>query len=233
MIREQSRHMAARGTRAARGRRARRARGDAAAAAAAADAGAGPAMHRPPVIRIRDERGPFGLPCALCGHHGRGPAHVRFLPHGIHVWLCAVHGSLAFLTRNGGREFARRLQLRWEQSAAFGPRRRLALNAHLDRVRLLGAAADKPGSHSWPRLRRDAERRFAAGDDPATVIHELRVDVAGGSALAPSLRTFRRWFAEGRWLIPEPEPAAQVPTSGPPPRTTNAPPHDVAPNQRE
>lgn len=173
------------------------------------------------------------LPCAICGHRGRGQARVRFLPHGLHVWLCAVHGNLAFLLRDGGREFARRLHRRWVSNGEFGPRRRLALAAHVERIRRLAGAGDKPGSHSWPKLRREAERRFAAGDDPATVIHDLRLDVSGGPAVAPSLRTFRRWFAEGRWLLPAPPAPADHPpiaemATPPEPCTPAKPPHDTS-----
>jgi hypothetical protein len=167
----------------------------------------------------------FAFPCGICGHGRRGEAHVRFLPHGLHVWLCQTHGSLAFITRDGGREFARRLQIRWQSNEEFGPRRRLALTAHVERIRRLGGASDKPGSHAWPRLRKEAERRFAAGDDPTTVIRELRLDVSGGPAVAPSLRSFRRWFAEGRWLLPPPP----TPTTHPSPPLMPIPQDPVPP----
>ena len=177
--------------------------------------------------RVAPNRQGIAVPCAICGHRGRGEARVRFLPHGLHVWLCAVHGKVAFLVRDGGREFARRIQRRWQSDGEFGTRRRLALTAHLERIQHLGGAGDKPGSHSWPQLRRDAEHRFAAGDDPATVIRDLRLDISGGPAVAPSLRSFRRWFAEGRWLLPPPPtPTAhpvppQMPTPRAPARSTH------------
>jgi hypothetical protein len=34
------------------------------------------------------------------------------------------------------------------------------------------------------------------------VIVELRQSQTGGPALVPSIRTMRRWFAQGRWLLP-------------------------------
>lgn len=177
---------------------------------------------------------PIVVPCAICGHGGRGVTRVRFLPHGLHVWLCAVHGRLAFLLRDGGREFARRLHGRWLSNGEYGPRRRLALMAHLERIRQLAGASDKPGSHSWPKLRQEAERRFAAGDDPATVIRELRLEVSGGPAVAPSLRTFRRWFAEGRWLLPPPPPQPAAPTAATgPPAPPEPPTSDHPHRQRE
>jgi hypothetical protein len=192
------------------------------------------ARHPFGAVAARDPLGfGFAFPCVVCGHGGRGQARVRFLPHGIHVWLCAAHGTVGFMTRDGGREFARRLQVRWQSSEEFGPRRRASLSAHLERVRRLGGALDKPGSHAWPRLRREAERRFAAGDDPATVIRELRLDVSGGPAVAPSLRSFRRWFAQGRWLLPAPPLATThaVPSDAPHP-AEHPRPHRTTP-QRE
>ena len=49
-------------------------------------------------------------------------------------------------------------------------------------------------------LRREAERRFAAGEPPAQVISELRQTYRDGPAMVPSLRTMRRWFTQARWL---------------------------------
>jgi hypothetical protein len=52
-------------------------------------------------------------------------------------------------------------------------------------------------------LRREAERRFAAGESPRTVIDDLRRTYGQGPAVVPSLRTMRRWFTQARWLIVE------------------------------
>lgn len=60
----------------------------------------------------------------------------------------------------------------------------------------------KPGSYSWPKLRQEAEQRFALGHHPRTVIRELRERYAHNDALPPSPRTMRRWFAEARWIGP-------------------------------
>jgi hypothetical protein len=141
-------------------------------------------------------------PCVICGPRGRGPSRPRFLTHGVYAWLCAVHGSDDFAQRAGGSEFVRCLQRSWTAAGAFGARRRAALATHLHRLRQAIVDRQKPGSHTWPRLRREAERRFAAGEPPRLVIAELRGAHQGEPALVPSVRTMRRWFAQGRWLLP-------------------------------
>ncbi len=57
-----------------------------------------------------------------------------------------------------------------------------------------------PGSHSWPLLRLEAERRFAANEPPDAVIADLRARHGSGRATVPSVQTMRRWFREARWL---------------------------------
>ena len=143
-----------------------------------------------------------GPPCAICRHKGRGPSRLQFLTHGVHLWLCASHGSAEFMRREGGGEFVQRLTMIWVAGGGLGFRRRAALTAHIERLRLAGDGRDKPGSHTWPKLRREAEQRFAAGEPPAFVIDELRGSYRDGPAIVPSVRTMRRWFAQGRWLIP-------------------------------
>ena len=106
------------------------------------------------------------------------------------------------MRREGGRELVRRLTGIWSASDALGLRRRAALAAHIERLRLADEGRNKPGSHTWPKLRREAEQRFAAGETPALVIDELRHSYGDGPAIVPSVRTMRRWFAQGRWLVP-------------------------------
>lgn len=141
-------------------------------------------------------------PCAICRHHGRGPSSVRYLTHGVYIWLCTAHGSGEFMRREGGGEFVQRLARVWAASGALGFKRRAALAAHIVRLRLAIEGRHKPGSHTWPELRQEAERRFAADESPTAVIDDLRRSHRGGPALVPSLRTMRRWFAQGRWLVP-------------------------------
>ena len=141
-------------------------------------------------------------PCAICRHGGRGPSAVRFLTHGVYLWLCWAHGSAEFMRRGGGGEFVQRLAGVWTASGALGFKRRAALAAHIVRLRVALEGRHKPGSHTWPKLLQEAEQRFAAGESPAVVIDDLRRSHRDGPALVPSLRTMRRWFAQGRSLVP-------------------------------
>lgn len=143
---------------------------------------------------------PDNPPCALCGgpgHEKRAPHH---LTHGLVVWLCGAHRDEAFLKLRSGHEFTDRLAAAWAACGDLTNRKRQALEAHLRAVQLATIDRDKPGSYSWPELRREAERRFEAGEAPATVIVELRRTHRDGPAMVPSIRTMRRWFTQARWL---------------------------------
>ncbi len=164
-----------------------------------------PKRRRGPSSRSAQERPSLdavsgNLPCAICGNSGRGPRTQRHLTHGVAVWLCDTHGSGAFMHRRAGREFTDRVAAVWTASGVLTVRRKQALEAHLRRVRMVGAERDRPGSYSWPVLRREAERRFAAGEPPPEVIADLRGTSRDGPAMVPSVRTMRRWFTQARWL---------------------------------
>ena len=77
----------------------------------------------------------------------------------------------------------------------------LALDAHLRQQmpRQRRAEADLPGSHNWKALRNEAEHRFADGESLQGVLRDLRSRHAHDLADAPSERTIRRWFHDGRW----------------------------------
>jgi hypothetical protein len=145
--------------------------------------------------------------CILCGGPGRGRRAAFQLPHGVTIWLCAGHRDPEFLTRRGGRDLVASLMHVWTAAGCLDRRRSEALTAHLRRVQDGGAPRRRPGSYAWPALRAEAERRFAAGETPARVSADLRSRAEGDSAMAPSVRTIRRWFAEGRWLTAAPTPA--------------------------
>jgi hypothetical protein len=170
-------------------------------------------------------------PCLICAGPGEGPREILYLTRGVMVWLCAAHRAPAFLTRRAGRDLVASLGALWSAAGCFGARRRRALEDHLRRVRQ-PPAAPRPGSYSWPELRREAERRFGAGEPPGRVIGELRARHAGLPARVPSLRTMRRWFSDGRWLprgsAPGPAPAGRppggAPRVGPPPAARRPPP---------
>lgn len=148
---------------------------------------------------LRNATTSHGPACVLCGHAGRGPASQLHLSHGVSVWLCEIHGGKAFLRRRGGKEFCERLIARWHAAGSLTVRRLDAVRTVIDQTRASAGGDALPGSYSWPRLREEAERRFALGDDPNTVIEELRGNYADGPAMVPSVRTMRRWFTDGRW----------------------------------
>jgi hypothetical protein len=146
------------------------------------------------------ELGPdFVPPCIICGHSGQSDRVLLHLTHGVAVWLCAVHSSERFLRRRDGTDFAQRLLAKWAAGDSATARKIAALKAHVQHVRNATIDRSLPGSYSWPKLRREAERRFAAGEDPSDVIDELRANYVDGPAMVPSIRTMRRWFTDGRW----------------------------------
>ena len=149
-------------------------------------------------------------PCLICMGPGRGSGPSSF-PYGFSVWLCAAHRSVEFQTRRAGRDFAATLARAWAAAGCLTRARHRALDAH--RARFVGEppARERPGSYSWPELRREAERRFAAGEPPRRVMDDLRERESGGRAVPPSWRTLRRWFLEGRWT-------GGAPSRGRPPR---------------
>src|SRR5690242_20171502 len=108
-----------------------------------------------------------GLPvkaavCAICLDRTRGRTQLVGMTHGVSVWLCAVHASVEFRSRRGGRDFVVTLQRVWHASGCLTVARRRALEAHLGALR--GAPRRRrPGSYAWPGVRGELERRFAAG----------------------------------------------------------------------
>ncbi len=123
--------------------------------------------------------------------------------------LCHEHRSDEYQCRGEGRVFAGELAGMWHAAGIFAARHRSALTTHLRRITHHGETTRaRPGSYSWPALRAEAERRFAAGEHPRRVIFELRAARAGGDAIVPSVRTMRRWFGDARWLS---RPALPVP----------------------
>jgi hypothetical protein len=151
------------------------------------------------------------FPCAICGHHGRGAAFPHHLTHGLQVWLCLTHGANEFLQRRNGHEFVERLATVWGACGSLTRRKVAALRAHIERIRSANDGRERPGSYSWPVLRNEAEKRFAAGEPPDQVIAELRTRHSADTAIAPSIRTMRRWFSQRRWLALRPRGPAGEP----------------------
>ena len=142
--------------------------------------------------------------CAICLDRTRGRTLERQLTHGVRVWLCEGHHSVEFLRANAGRDFAVTLLRSWRAHNCLTKARSRALDAHLLAMRALGKTASRPrpGSYSWPRLRREAEEGFARGDGILSTITRLRERHLLDHATVPSVRTMRRWFTQCRWLRP-------------------------------
>ncbi|MDX6563777.1 MAG: hypothetical protein QOD65_3591 [Gaiellales bacterium] len=145
--------------------------------------------------------------CAICLDRTRGKTLERQLTHGVRIWLCEGHHSVAFMRRNAGRDFVVTLTRSWRSNGCLTRARNHALNAHLAAIRATGGALPRarPGSYAWPRLRREAERCFARGDRILGTIFRLRARHLLDHATVPSIRTMRRWFSDGRRLrLPAP-----------------------------
>jgi hypothetical protein len=150
--------------------------------------------------------------CAICLDRTRGTTLERQLTHGVKLFLCEGHHSVAFMRANAGRDFVVTLAAIWRAQGCMTRSRFKALEVHQRACRALGRAASRrqAGSYAWPRLRREAEDAFARGEHVLTVIARLRGRHAHDHAKVPSIRTMRRWFAQSRWLrfpAPAPEPA--------------------------
>ena len=139
--------------------------------------------------------------CAVCSLETRGPVVELHLTHGVSVWLCRYHASEEFQTMRSGRDFDLTLFQVWQANRCFTRNHRLALAAHRRRQlpRRRRSEADLPGSHNWKALRNEAEHRFADGESLQSVLRDLRNRHAHDTADAPSERTIRRWFHDGRW----------------------------------
>ncbi len=127
--------------------------------------------------------------CAICvgkGHGKRAPLH---LPGGIQVWLCAAHRSPEFQRSRAGRDFWVSLRYVWEAAGCLTARRERALEVHRERMlrRARGPAPrPRPGSYTWPELRREAEGLWAGGAPLRAVIERLRGRAGRGEARPPS-----------------------------------------------
>lgn len=137
-------------------------------------------------------------PCLLCMGPGTGERAPLRLSHGVSVWLCEAHRSPAFVRRRAGRDLVRSLMGAWEAAGCLSAARSAALDGLLAAIRGPAPRA-RPGSYAWPELRREAEARIAAGQEPGAVIGLVRGRIGPGPARAPSVRTLQRWIAQGRW----------------------------------
>lgn len=137
--------------------------------------------------------------CAICVERTRGRTEEVRLGYRVTVWLCPGHASHDFQTRRGGRDFVRTLWGVWQAGGCMTQARHRALDAHLKSLRAT-PQRPKPGSYTWPELRRVLEARYAAGAAPMQPAHVGDHACHSCTAHAPSRRTLQRWHAERRWL---------------------------------
>ena len=138
--------------------------------------------------------------CAICVDRTRGKTQKLRLTHRVSVYLCTAHASADFQTRRGGRDFVRTLMGIWRANDCLTLARSRALDAHLHRLTAPPPTRPRPGSYSWPALRRRVERAYATGATPAAITPHIHTRYAERPPLHPSQRTIQRWHAQRRWL---------------------------------
>jgi hypothetical protein len=141
-----------------------------------------------------------GFDCAICATRPYGGTRQFVLGYGVSIWLCVEHGSFPFQRLHGGRAFAEALERVWAANGCLTAARIRALEGHVRALDPAEPVRPRPGSYTWPALRDEAERRFAAGERLQPAIDARRDIAAGSGANPPSERTLRRWYAERRWL---------------------------------
>ena len=137
--------------------------------------------------------------CAICVDRTRGRTQEVRLGYRVTVWLCPGHAAQAFQTKRGGRDFVRTLWGIWQANGCMTQARHHALDAHLESLRAK-PRRQRPGSYSWPELRRALEASYAAGAAPPQPGQIRDTPCEHCTARTPSHRTLQRWHAERRWL---------------------------------
>ncbi len=154
-----------------------------------------------PIPTLYKARGvPLKQPvCAICVDRTRGRTRKVTMTNRVSVHLCEAHADRSFQIRRGGRDFVRTLMGVWRANDCLTLARSRALAAHL--ANLQGhPGRPRPGSYTWPELRRDLEARYAGGATPAELHPCVRARLDPFPARPPSRRTLQRWHAERRWL---------------------------------
>jgi hypothetical protein len=158
-----------------------------------------------PIPTLYKARGlPLKSPvCAICVDRTRGRTRRVTLTNRVSVHLCEAHASRGFQTRRGGRDFVRTLMGVWRANDCLTLARGRALDAHLASLRE-HPARPRPGSYTWPELRRALEARYAAGAAPAELHPTVHARLEPYPARPPSRRALQRWHAQRRWLARSP-----------------------------
>jgi hypothetical protein len=108
--------------------------------------------------------------------------------------VCAicVDRTRGLTARRSGRDFVLTLQRLWGAHGCLTAARSRALSTHLAEM-TERPGSPKPGSYSWPALRRLAEDEFAEGGPPMPTITRLRGLYSGE----------RRWVEPDRYAALE------------------------------
>ena len=102
--------------------------------------------------------------CAICLDRTRGRTLERQLTHGVRIWLCEGHHSVAFMRSNAGRDFVVTLMRTWRSHGCLTRARTRALEAHLGAIRSIGGRAGRPRPGSLDRTRgKTLERQLTHG----------------------------------------------------------------------
>ena len=158
-----------------------------------------PSDYLPTLYKAR--RVPTKQPvCMICVDRTRGKTQTVRLGYGVSVSLCERHASVEFQRQRNGRDFARTLAGVWQACGCLTQARHRALHAHqanlTDRP-----ARPRPGSYSWPELRKTLEHEYASGARPADLAHAVHSRYATCPAHPPSHRTLQRcWWCQ-RWRV--------------------------------
>ena len=139
--------------------------------------------------------------CAICMLATRGKTVEVELTHGVSVVLCTMHASEEFRTMRSGRDFVATLGRCFRATRTMTRNHARALKTHLDRLNTPRPSQTRPlpGSYHWKALRNEVEHRAAAGEPMRAIVADLRARHAHDVADAPSVRTVRRWYHDGRW----------------------------------
>ena len=129
--------------------------------------------------------------CAICLDRTRGKALERQLTHGVRVWLCEGHHSVAFLRRNAGREFVVTLSRIWRSNGCLTRARSHALDAHLAAIRAIGQGRRGRGPAPTPGPACGVKPRKASPAASACS-RRSRGSVSGMLAITPPSRASAR-----------------------------------------
>jgi hypothetical protein len=155
-----------------------------------------------PSTAYKNQRIPHkGKLCLVCQLQTRGVTQLVQLTHGVSLWLCTGHASESFRSRRLGRDFNLTILRAWTAAGCLTRDRVKALEAHLRQYESAPPRreGDLPGSYHWKALRNETEHRAAGGATLQSILDDLRSRHAHDVADAPSERTIRRWYHDGRW----------------------------------